>query len=91
LTHAQILADKIAALGGTPAATPAPVKVVQDAKAMLPTALQAEMEAIDRYVQRRRQAEEAGEFGLAVQFDNIIADETSHRDELRQILARWPD
>ena len=30
LTHAQILADKIAALGGTPAATPAPVAVVKE-------------------------------------------------------------
>lgn len=91
MTHAQILADKIAALGGTPASTPAPVKVVKDPKAMLQTALQAELEAIERYLLRRKQAEEAGEFGLAVQFDAIISDETDHRDELRQILARWPD
>ena len=91
MTHAQILADKIAALGGTPAATPAPVKVVREPKAMLQTALEAEVEAIDRYLKRRKQAEEAGEFGLAVQFDTIIFDETNHRDELRQILARWPD
>jgi bacterioferritin len=90
MTHAQILADKIAALGGTPAATPAPVKVVKEPRAMLETALQAELEAIERYLQRRKQAEEAGEFGLAVQFDTIISDETNHRDELRQILARWP-
>src|SRR5947209_4731717 len=67
MTHAQILADKIAALGGTPA----PIKVVKEPKAMLETALQAELEAIERYLQRRKQAEEAGEFGLAVQFDTI--------------------
>ncbi len=90
LTHAQILADKIAAMGGIPAAEPAPVRVVQDAKGMLQAALEAEIETIDRYVGRRRQAEEAGEHGLAAQFDDIIADETNHRDELRQILARWP-
>jgi bacterioferritin len=90
LNHAQILADKISALGGTPAAEPAPVRVVSDAKLMLETALQAEVETIDRYVQRRRQAEQAGEPGLAAQFDDIIADETHHRDELRQMLARWP-
>jgi rubrerythrin len=41
-------------------------------------------------VRRRTQAEEAQEYGLAAQFDDIIADETNHRDELRQILARWP-
>ena len=90
LGHAQILADKISSLGGTPAAEPSPVKVVKDAKAMLETALAAEVETIDRYVKRREQATEAGEHGLAVRFDDIIADETNHRDEIRQILARWP-
>lgn len=90
LAHAQILADKISAMGGTPVAEPAPVKVVKEAKEMLQAALDAEVETLDRYVQRRKQAEEAGEYGLAVQFDDLIADETHHRDELRQMLARWP-
>src|SRR5215218_3610307 len=72
LGHAQILADKISALGGTPAAEPAPVRVVAEAKEMLQAALQAEEATLVRYLQRRRQAEEAGEFGLAVQFDDII-------------------
>ena len=90
LGHAQILADKISAMGGTPATEPAPVKVVKDAKSMLETALAAEEETIERYVRRRDQATAAGEHGLAVRFDDIIADETNHRDEIRQILARWP-
>jgi bacterioferritin len=90
LGHAQLLADKIAALGGTPAATPSPVTVVTEAKAMLETALNGEVETIDRYVQRREQAEAAREYGLAAELDTIIADETKHRDELRQMLARWP-
>ena len=90
LAHAQILADKISALGGTPSGTAAPVKVVMEAKEMLESALEAEIATLARYVKRRRQAEEADEHGLASEFDNIIADETSHRDELRQMLARWP-
>jgi bacterioferritin len=90
LTHAQILADKIAALGGTPVAVPAPVKVVSEPKAMLQAALDAEVETIANYVERRKQAETAGEHGLAAEFDQIISDETHHRDELRQMLARWP-
>ena len=88
LGHARILADKIAALGGEPPTQAASVKVVRDAKEMLQAALQAELETIDRYVQRRTQAEEAKEFGLAAQFDDIISDETNHRDELQQMLAR---
>lgn len=90
LGHAQILADKIAALGGTPTAEPAPVKVVSEPKQMLQVALEAEIETIERYVQRRKQAEEAQEHGLAADFDQVIADETKHRDELRQMLAHWP-
>ena len=90
LAHAQMLADKIAALGGTPATEPSPVKVVKDAKGMLETALAAEEETIERYVRRRDEATAAGEHGLAVNFDDLIADETNHRDEIRQILARWP-
>lgn len=90
LAHAQILADKISSLGGTPAATAAPVKVVFEARQMLQAALDAEVETLARYIRRRKQAEDAGEYGLAVQFDEIISDETNHRDELRQMLARWP-
>jgi bacterioferritin len=64
--------------------------VVSDAKAMLEAALNAEVETIARYVERRGQAEAAGEYGLAAEFDTIIADESNHRDELRLMLARWP-
>ena len=90
LGHAQILADKLSAMGATLPATPSPVTVVTDAKAMLEAALKAEVETIGRYVERRAQAEAAGEHGLAAEFDTIIVDETHHRDELRQMLARWP-
>jgi bacterioferritin len=90
LMHAQILADKIAALGGVPATEPAPVPVVFEAREMLEAALAAESETVKRYVKRRAQAEKAGEHGLAAQFDDLITDETHHRAELRQMLARWP-
>ncbi|MGH7664397.1 MAG: ferritin-like domain-containing protein [Gemmatimonadaceae bacterium] len=89
LAHAQILADKISALGGTPAAEAAPVTVVFDAREMLEAALEAEVGTLARYVKRRKQAEDAEEHGLAAEFDTIISDETRHRDELRQMLARW--
>lgn len=90
LAHAQLLADKISALGGTPAVEPAPVKVVGDAKEMLQAALEAELDTITRYIQRRKDAEAAGEYGLAADFDQLLADESNHRDELKQMLARWP-
>lgn len=90
LAHAELLSDKIAALGGEPTWQPAPVKVHSDPKAMLQEALRAEEETIARYLKRRKQAESAGEPGLSIDYDTLIADETKHRDELRMILARWP-
>jgi bacterioferritin len=89
LGHAQILADKIVALGGTPTTVPAPVKPAKDPTEMLRNALEDEIETIGRYVKRRRQAEQLGHYGLAVEFDDLIRDETHHRDEIQMILKRW--
>jgi bacterioferritin len=89
LTHAQLLADKITALGGQPTVRAADVKFTDDPQQMLKNALADEVATIERYVERRRQAEEAGEVGLVVDLDDVIADETKHRDELRLMLMRW--
>ena len=53
--------------------------------------LDAESAAVARYVARRRQAEALAEHGLVVALDQIIADETRHRDELRLVLDDWTD
>ena len=89
LGHAQMLADKIVTLGGQPETVPAKVKYTDDPRQMVENALADEEETVNRYVERREQAEACGEFGLAVQFDDLIADETKHRDELRMMLRRW--
>ena len=89
LGHAQILADKIVALGGTPTTQAAPVKAGHDAREMLRNALEDEIDTIERYVTRRKQAEQLGHYGLAVEFDDLIRDESNHRDEINQILKRW--
>ncbi len=89
LGHAQILADKIVALGGNPTRSASPVKEGRDARHMLRNALEDEIETIERYVKRRRQAEQLGHYGLAVEFDDLIRDESTHRDEINMILKRW--
>lgn len=35
--------------------------------------------------------EELGHHGLAIDLDDLIRDESNHRDEIRMILARWDD
>ncbi len=89
LGHAQLLADKIVTLGGRPSTVPAPVKYTEDPKEMLRNSLEDEEATVHRYVERREQAESCGEYGLAVDFDDLIRDETRHRDELRMMLKRW--
>jgi bacterioferritin len=89
LGHAQILADKIVSLGGIPTTTPAPVKPANDVRHMLRNALEDEIETIGRYVLRRKQAEALGHYGLAVELDDLIRDESTHRDEINMILKRW--
>lgn len=89
LSHAQLLADKIVALGGVPTTRAADVRYSEDAGEMLQNALDDEVATLERYVERRKQAEAVGEYGLAVDLDTVIADETKHRDELRLMLGRW--
>jgi bacterioferritin len=91
LAHAELLADAIVALGGTPTVDPAPVAVAEGPEEMLQQVLEAERAALARYVERHRQAEALGEHALAVALDTVIADETRHRDELHLVLAGWMD
>lgn len=86
LRHAQFLASKIAALGGTPITTPAPVPAASDLKQMLENVYRAEMETIERYKQRMRHAEELGDYGLANDLQQIISEETAHKESIEMIL-----
>ena len=87
--HAQYLADRIAAMGGNPTTQPAPVRNADGAEDMLKAVFDAEQDAIRRYTERARQAEEMGEVALKVQLENFIADEQTHMQEVSQILAEW--
>src|SRR5688500_17652266 len=61
LGHAQLLADKIVELGGTPVVQAAPVRLADEAKQMLKNSWEDEIATIGRYIERRAQAEKAGE------------------------------
>jgi bacterioferritin len=91
LNHAKFLAHKIVALGGMPTTEPAPVRISTDNREMLELALQAEVETIERYTRRIEQADEARQIGLRVELENVVADETRHKEELERVLIRWDD
>ena len=87
--HAQFLAHKIVALGGQPSTTAAPVPEAKDNRAMLEAVLAAETDAARRYIERAEQAEALGLKGLQVQLEDMVRDETGHREETQRILDDW--
>ena len=89
LGHAAFLADKIVALGGIPTTQAQPVPIPRDNREMLAVALQAEVDTIERYTRRIEQADACGEISIRVELENMISDESNHRDEIRRMLMDW--
>ncbi|MBD1371063.1 ferritin-like domain-containing protein [Hazenella sp. IB182357] len=85
-SHAQYLADKIATLGGEPVVNSYEVKRTRDVKEMLEVTLQAEIDTIKRYTERIQQAEACGEIELKIKLEDLIADETRHKEEMERLL-----
>lgn len=88
--HAQFLANKIVALGGDPTTTPNPVAKAKTNREMLEAVLAAESRAVESYTQRADEAGEYGDVGLKVQLEDMVRDETEHREETARILKDWP-
>jgi len=87
--HAQYLANKIVALGGEPTTEAKPVAKAGTNREMLEAILEAEAGAADRYTKHAALAEEMGEKGLQVQLEDMVRDESEHRDETLRILREW--
>ena len=77
-------------LGGDPTTIPRPVKVSDSNRENLETMLEDERTIVKRYVQRRSEAEEYGDYGLMVQLEDMIRDESNHAEEVERILRDWP-
>ena len=88
--HAQFLANKIIALGGEPTTTPRPVPPAKSNHEMVAAVADAERQAVKDYTQRAKEADEYGDKGLAVQLEDMVADETGHLEESLRILEDWP-
>ncbi|HWK79816.1 MAG TPA: ferritin-like domain-containing protein [Thermomicrobiales bacterium] len=88
--HAQYLADKIASLGGQPTVEPRPVRVSNDTREMVQFIYEAEAETVENYRKRIEQAEAVGDIGLKIRLEDMVSDESTHRDETKKILDNWP-
>jgi bacterioferritin len=57
---------------------------------MLEAVLAAELDAVEGYTQRAKEAEEYGDKGLMVQLEDMVRDESGHSEETERILRDWP-
>ena len=89
LRHAEFIANKITALGGTPTRRAGPVPAAETNREMVQAILSAERAAVKMYSERAREAEEFGDRGLMVALDDIVRDETTHAEETERILRDW--
>ncbi|WP_067729793.1 ferritin-like domain-containing protein [Oceanobacillus damuensis] len=87
LGHALYLSEKIKSLGGTPTTEAAAVPQPTDVKELLEATLQAETATIERYEERKEQAEKLGLTELVVKLEDLISDETHHKEEIDRLLA----
>lgn len=87
--HAEFLAHKVVALGGEPTTTPRPVVAAETNREMVEAVLAAEERAVRDYTARVRQVEAYGDLGLQVKLEDIIADETRHKEETALLLQDW--
>jgi bacterioferritin len=87
LQHAMILADQIDYLGGSPTATPKPVKLSKKPEDMLRFDLDNETETIKNYRQRVKQSEALGHYALAELLRGIIVQEQNHQHDLATALG----
>lgn len=87
LQHAIFLADKITALGGELKLEVQMPRRLKSTKEMLEAEVTAEKKLIENYTKRIEQAEAAGDKGLAIRLEGMLADETDDAEELQR-LAR---
>ena len=87
LSHAITVAKHIEYLGGTPAVTPEPVKVTDDATGMLRADLDNEVRTIRAYRERLKQCEALEEFAIAEDLREILREEQDHLVDLATSLG----
>ena len=84
--HAIVLAEQIAYLGGTPTVDVDERHISGDSKEMLKQDLAGEQDAVRRYRERVKQANELGEYGLAQALIGILVMEEEHERDLQAAL-----
>lgn len=87
LAHAITIAKQLDYLGGMPNATANPVKLTENAEAMLRADLENENNTVRAYRERVRQADALGEFAISEEIREILRQEQEHQIDLATALG----
>ncbi len=88
MQHAVMLSDQIDFLGGVPTIDVEEREISPDNVEMLKQDLKGEDNAIKRYKERIRQAEELQEYGLRRVLEDILVQEEEHKRDIFNALAK---
>ncbi|MHA2173012.1 MAG: ferritin-like domain-containing protein [Candidatus Kariarchaeaceae archaeon] len=86
MTHAEMLSEQIDFLGGVPTIDVERREISTESLEMLKQDLWGEDNAITRYKERIKQAEELGEYGLRRILEDILMDEEEHKRDLMTVI-----
>jgi bacterioferritin len=87
LQHALTIAKMVDYLGVMPSAKALPVKISEDAVAMLRADLENENDTVRNYRQRVKECEALGEFAIAEEIREILKQEQEHQIDLATALG----
>ena len=88
MTHAELIAERLAYLGGVPTTEPAPITVGRDVREMIELDIKAEEEAIELYRKIIRKALDEEDYTTAKLFEQILQDEEVHHDYFTSVLGK---
>lgn len=84
--HAQLIGEKIVALGGVPTIERNPIKQSQDIVEMLQHALEFETTAVKHYVVAIKLAEAAEDRALVILLEDVLKQEQQGVDDITKLL-----
>lgn len=85
--HAELLGNRIAALGGVPTVEPAQIRQAVSLEDMLEAALALEIAAMEAW-QGALAAADKAPMGLRIWLEDMIAEEQEHIDDLRMVTGK---
>lgn len=85
--HAEIVGNKISALGGVPTVEPAKIRQAADIAGMLENALQLERDALEAW-EKAHEVADAANKGTLFWIEEHVAEEQEHVDHLEKLTER---